>query len=82
MVAGPHTATQSITIPFPHKFSGKDAWILAWPTGREFTKKVIDYLQEGRMIYIEDFVDGLESAPSALIRLLEGKNVGKQVVRL
>lgn len=48
----------------------------------EFTKKVVDYLKEGRIIYIEDFVDGLESAPSALIRLLEGKNVGKQVVRL
>lgn len=48
----------------------------------EFMKKVIDYLKEGKIIYIEDFVDGLESAPSALVRLLEGKNVGKQVVRL
>ena len=47
----------------------------------EFTKKVTDYL-EGKIIYIEDFMDGIENAPAAFIRMLEGKNIGKQVVRL
>ena len=48
----------------------------------EFTKKVTDYLKEGKIIYIEDFMDGIENAPAAFIRMLEGKNIGKQVVRL
>jgi NADPH-dependent curcumin reductase CurA len=48
----------------------------------EFHKKVAGYLREGKIIYMEDFMDGLENAPVAFIRLLEGKNVGKQIVRL
>ena len=30
----------------------------------------------------EDVVDGLENAPQAFIRLLEGKNFGKLLVRV
>jgi NADPH:quinone reductase len=40
------------------------------------------WIAEGRMRYRETVADGLESAPSAFIGLLEGRNVGKQVVKL
>jgi NADPH-dependent curcumin reductase CurA len=40
------------------------------------------WLREKRIKYREDLVDGLESAPRAFIRMLQGQNIGKQLVRL
>ena len=40
------------------------------------------WIRKGKLRYREDFVDGLEKAPSALIGLLKGKNFGKLVVRV
>jgi NADPH-dependent curcumin reductase CurA len=40
------------------------------------------WLKEGRLHYREDIVNGLENAPQAFIRMLEGKNVGKQLVKV
>lgn len=37
-------------------------------------------IKEGKIIYVEDIVEGIENAPAALIGLFKGKNVGKQVV--
>jgi NADPH-dependent curcumin reductase CurA len=39
------------------------------------------WLDEGKIIFREDIVDGLENAPQAFIGLLEGKNFGKLVIR-
>ncbi|HJO06781.1 MAG TPA: NADP-dependent oxidoreductase, partial [Chloroflexota bacterium] len=36
----------------------------------------------GRLVYREDFVDGLEAAPRAFIGLLRGENFGKLIVRV
>ena len=49
---------------------------------QEFLDAVGGWFGEGRIKYREDFVDGLENAPGALIGLLEGKNFGKLVVRV
>ena len=49
---------------------------------QEFVDAVGGWVGDGRIIYREDFVDGLENAPGALIGLLEGKNFGKLVVRV
>lgn len=48
----------------------------------EFTELVVGYIREGKMVYVEDFADGIEKAPSALIGLFSGRNVGKQIVTI
>eukprot|EP00268_Persea_americana_P058334 TRINITY_DN704_c1_g1_i6.p1 TRINITY_DN704_c1_g1~~TRINITY_DN704_c1_g1_i6.p1 ORF type:complete len:392 (+),score=67.09 TRINITY_DN704_c1_g1_i6:57-1232(+) len=46
----------------------------------KFQQWVLPYIKEGKIVYIEDTIEGLANAPSALIRLFTGKNIGKQVV--
>ncbi|WAC62406.1 NADP-dependent oxidoreductase [Pseudoxanthomonas sp. SL93] len=48
----------------------------------QFLREMGGWLQEGRIKYREDQVDGLENAPAALIGLLKGENFGKVVVKL
>ncbi|XP_058107856.1 2-alkenal reductase (NADP(+)-dependent)-like [Magnolia sinica] len=50
-----------------------------YPQFLEMTRK---YIKEGKIVYMEDVLEGLESAPEALIGLFAGRNVGKQVVVL
>ncbi len=40
------------------------------------------WLKEGRLKYREDIVDGIGNAPSAFIAMLQGRNMGKQLVKL
>jgi NADPH-dependent curcumin reductase CurA len=40
------------------------------------------WIAEGRMHYLEDVLEGIEHMPRALMRLYEGRNLGKQVVRV
>jgi NADPH-dependent curcumin reductase len=40
------------------------------------------WLEEGKIKYREDVVEGLENAPSAFLGLLAGRNFGKLVVRV
>jgi NADPH-dependent curcumin reductase CurA len=48
----------------------------------EFLSDVGRLVREGRVVYREDVVEGLERAPEAFIGLLEGRNFGKMVVRV
>lgn len=48
----------------------------------KFLKHVINNYRQGKIVYIEDMNEGLESAPAALAGLFSGKNVGKQVIRV
>lgn len=54
---------------YVHRFSEAEVQMAQW-------------VREGRLTYIEDVLDGIEHMPSALRRLFEGKNVGKQIVRV
>ncbi|KAG8371268.1 hypothetical protein BUALT_Bualt13G0069900 [Buddleja alternifolia] len=46
----------------------------------KFVEMVLPLIKEGKITYVEDIAEGLESAPSALIGLFSGRNVGKQAV--
>jgi len=44
--------------------------------------QLADWIAADKLQYQEDILEGIENMPSALIRLFEGRNVGKQLVRL
>ncbi|KAM7464854.1 hypothetical protein LguiB_012416 [Lonicera macranthoides] len=46
----------------------------------KFLELVLPQIKEGKIVYVEDTAEGLESAPAALVGLFSGRNVGKQVV--
>ena len=46
----------------------------------KFLELVLPHIRKGKIVYVEDIVEGLESGPAALIGLFTGRNVGKQVV--
>ena len=50
-----------------------------WPRALQ---ELAGHVGAGRIKYRETVADGLENAPSAFIGMLQGKNFGKQVVRL
>ncbi|XP_058107284.1 2-alkenal reductase (NADP(+)-dependent)-like isoform X1 [Magnolia sinica] len=49
-----------------------------YPSYPQFLEVTRQYIKEGKIVYVEDTVEGLESAPAALIGLFTGRNVGKQ----
>ncbi|KAJ6812036.1 2-alkenal reductase (NADP(+)-dependent)-like [Iris pallida] len=46
----------------------------------EFLELAVEYIREGKLVYVEDVAEGLDKAPASLIGLFKGRNVGKQVV--
>ncbi|KAH9608447.1 hypothetical protein KSS87_019322 [Heliosperma pusillum] len=46
----------------------------------KYLDMILPHIKEGKIVYVEDVAEGLESAPSALIGLFSGKNVGRQLV--
>ncbi|RVW20332.1 2-alkenal reductase (NADP(+)-dependent) [Vitis vinifera] len=44
----------------------------------KFLDTMIPYIKEGKIVYEEDITEGLESLPSALVRLFSGKTLEKQ----
>uniref|UniRef100_A0A5B7BVA4 Putative 2-alkenal reductase (NADP(+)-dependent) n=1 Tax=Davidia involucrata TaxID=16924 RepID=A0A5B7BVA4_DAVIN len=47
---------------------------------QKFLDMVLPYIKKGKITYVEDIAEGLESGPAALVGLFSGLNVGKQVV--
>jgi NADPH-dependent curcumin reductase CurA len=45
-------------------------------------QQMAQWIAEGRMHYLEDVLEGIEHTPRALMRLYEGRNLGKQVVKV
>jgi len=48
----------------------------------EFHGQMRSWLQDGKIKFREDIVEGLENAPQAFIGLLEGKNFGKLIIHV
>jgi len=47
-----------------------------------FFKDVTAWLNDGSVVYKEDVAVGIEKAPEAFVGMLQGKNFGKQVVKI
>ena len=48
----------------------------------EALDRLAAWIDEGRLVVLEDVVEGLDAAPAALVGLLAGDNVGKRMVRV
>lgn len=53
-----------------------------FPLYQKFVEMVTPHIKEGKVKYVEDIAEGIESAPGALVGLFSGRNVGKQLVRV
>ena len=49
---------------------------------KPFLAEVAPMVADGRVRYRETVAEGLENAPAAFLKLLEGGNFGKQLVRV
>ncbi|KAL0653013.1 hypothetical protein Bca4012_095704 [Brassica carinata] len=48
----------------------------------KYLEFVLRYINERKLVYVEDIVEGLENGPAALVGLFCGQNVGKQVLKI
>jgi NADPH-dependent curcumin reductase CurA len=48
----------------------------------EALQQIAQWIQEGKLKYRETIVDGIENAPRAFIGMLQGENIGKQLVKV
>lgn len=48
----------------------------------EGLRQLTQWLREKRLRYREDIVEGLENAPKAFVGMLQGRNIGKQLVKV
>ena len=62
-------------------FRGFIVWDFA-SQEKEALQQLANWIQQGKLHYLEDIVDGLENAPEAFIKMFDGKNFGKLVVRV
>lgn len=53
-----------------------------WDRFADFMNEVAPMVGSGQVKYAEDIADGLENAPGAFIGLLQGRNKGKQIVKV
>ncbi|KAF2298303.1 hypothetical protein GH714_021591 [Hevea brasiliensis] len=44
----------------------------------KFLDFVVPYIREGKITYVEDIAEGIESAPAALVGIFSGRNVGNK----
>ena len=53
-----------------------------WHRRDEALQRLSEWQREGKIRFREDVLDGIERMPEAFLRLLSGKNFGKQIIRI
>ena len=53
-----------------------------YPQSETGLSELSTWLKEGKIKHREDVLDGIENAPEAFIRMMNGQNMGKQLVRI
>jgi hypothetical protein len=53
-----------------------------WHRRDEALRRLAAWQREGKLHFKEDVLEGIERMPEAFLRLLQGKNFGKQIVKL
>ncbi|KDP39111.1 hypothetical protein JCGZ_00868 [Jatropha curcas] len=48
----------------------------------KYHEMIIPKIKEGKIVYVEDIADGIESGPAAVVGVFRGCNMGKQVVKV
>ncbi len=48
----------------------------------EFAREMTRWIRDGKILYREEIIEGLEAAPAAFAGLLRGENFGKRVIRV
>ena len=66
------------------KFLSVNGFIISnhWDRFPAFLAEIGPKVASGEIAHLEDIAEGLENAPEAFIGLLQGRNVGKQIVKL
>jgi NADPH-dependent curcumin reductase CurA len=47
-----------------------------------FPPRMSAWMKDGKIVYYEDIVEGLDNAPDAFIKMMAGENLGKRLVRV
>ena len=45
-------------------------------------QELMDWITSGKLTFQEDIQEGFENAPRTFLRLFEGKNMGKQLLKI
>jgi len=53
-----------------------------YPRMGEFVTEMGQWLQEGRIKHLTDLQEGFDNIPQTLVRLFEGRNMGKQLLKI
>jgi NADPH-dependent curcumin reductase CurA len=53
-----------------------------WHRRDEALRRLAAWRREGKIQFKEDVLEGIERMPEAFLRLLQGKNFGKQIVKI
>ncbi len=75
----PLTVFAALASPPEHRFFLVGEWVREW---RDASRELAGWIASGQLKYRETISEGIESAPAAFRGLLEGKNFGKQLVRV
>ncbi|PKK68891.1 NAD(P)-binding protein [Rhizophagus irregularis] len=49
---------------------------------KEYEKEIIEWIKSGKIIYKETIFDGIENVAKGFVNMLNGKNIGKYIVKL